>query len=350
MVLSRVIRCPRALNLCPKLSLKKFDHERNKKPVGRTYYNESRAETFLNVNLMEKLAWQWHFHEKTYQISYTCKGEDQTNLPAVLLIHGFGASIGHWRHNIPALATVSRVYAIDLIGFGASDMPKPSDDFHYTFETWGTLISDFCREVIASPTILIGNSIGAIAAMQAAVMSPELVIKTILINCSLRLLQEEKQLTLPWYRRVGTKFMQNVLSNRAIAQLFFDQVRKPQVVRKILSQAYVRKEAITDELVDILVKPAQNFSAVDVFVAFISYSQGPTPESLLVKLPCEAIILWGENDPWEAIALGREFTKFPCVSQFIPIANAGHCPQDEAPEEVNAILISLLTTKLESIT
>lgn len=286
----------------------------------------------------------WHFQQTTYQINYTCAGENQADLPAVLLIHGFGASIGHWRHNIPALATVSRVYALDLIGFGASDMPKPSDNFQYTFETWGTLISDFCREVIGSPTVLIGNSIGAIAAMQTAIMAPELVIKTILINCSLRLLQEEKQLTLPWYRRVGTKFMQSVLSNRAIAQLFFDQVRKPQVVRKILSQAYVRKEAITDELVDILVKPAQNSNAVDVFVAFISYSQGPTPESLLAKLPCEAIILWGENDPWEAIALGREFTKFSCVSQFIPIANAGHCPQDEAPTEVNPILISLLTS------
>ncbi|AFY72489.1 putative hydrolase or acyltransferase of alpha/beta superfamily [Synechococcus sp. PCC 7502] len=292
---------------------------------------------------MEKLTWQWHFHEKTYQVSYTCKGENQTNLPAVLLIHGFGASIGHWRHNIPALATVSRVYALDLIGFGASDMPKPSADFRYNFETWGTLISDFCREVIGGITVLVGNSIGAIAIMQAAIISPELVSKTILINCSLRLLQEDKQLTLPWYRRVGTKFLQNLLANRAIAKLFFDQVRKPKIVRKILNQAYIHKEAITDELVDILVTPAQNANAVDVFVAFVSYSQGPTPESLLAILPCEAIVLWGESDPWEPIALGQELMKFPCVSTFIPIANAGHCPQDEVPELVNPILIGLLT-------
>jgi pimeloyl-ACP methyl ester carboxylesterase len=304
----------------------------------------TRVATFLNVNLMEKLTWQWHFQQTTYQINYTYAGENQADRPAVLLIHGFGASIGHWRHNIPALAAVSRVYALDLIGFGGSDKPVPSSEFSYTFETWGTLISDFCREIIGGTTVLIGNSIGAIAAMQTAIMSPELVTKTILINCSLRLLQEDKQLTLPWYRRAGTKFMQNILSNRAIAQIFFDQVRKPQVVRKILSQAYVRKEAITDELINILVEPSQHPNAVDVFVAFVSYSQGPTPESLLDRLPCEAIVLWGENDPWEAIALGREFTKFPCVSQFIPIPNAGHCPQDEAPELVNPILIEILTS------
>jgi pimeloyl-ACP methyl ester carboxylesterase len=299
----------------------------------------------------EKKTWLWHpaklEDRPTYNITYTFANEDRSDLPAVLLIHGFGASIGHWRHNIPALATVSRVYALDLIGFGGSDKPKPSTElgtgFKYTFETWGSLIGDFCREVIGDPTVLIGNSIGAIAAMQTAIMFPELVSKTILINCSLRLLQEDNLLKQPWSRRVGTKFMQKILSNREIAQIFFNQVRKPQVVRKILSQAYVRKAAITDELIDILIEPAQHPNAVDVFVAFVSYSQGPTPESLLAKLPCEAVVLWGENDPWEAIALGREFTKFPCVSQFITIPNAGHCPQDEAPEDVNPILIELLS-------
>jgi len=164
---------------------------------------------------IQKQTWLWNFQSNAYKITYTSLGTEQAHLPAVLLIHGFGASIGHWRHNIPALAAVGRVYAIDLIGFGGSDKPVPSSEFRYTFETWGTLISDFCREVIGGTTVLIGNSIGAIAAMQTAIMSPELVTKTILINCSLRLLQEEKQLTLPWYRRVGTKFMQNILSCRS---------------------------------------------------------------------------------------------------------------------------------------
>ncbi len=283
--------------------------------------------------------WTWRSHK----ICYCMAGIANNDQPAVVLIHGFGASIGHWRKNILALAAVSHVYAIDLIGFGGSDKPKPKQEIDYTFETWGAQIVDFCREIIGDRVILVGNSIGAIVAMQAAILAPELVTKTVLINCSLRLLQEDKQQSLPWYRRVGTKFVQDLLSNRAIAKLFFDQVRKPNSVRKILSQAYVRSAAVTDELVDILVKPAQDPKAVDVFVAFVSYSQGPTPESLLAQLPCEAIVLWGENDPWEPIALGREFTKFACVSQFIPIANAGHCPQDEAPELVNPILIGLLS-------
>lgn len=47
------------------------------------------------------------------------------NGPPILLIHGFGASVGHFRKNIPVLAGEGyRVYAIDLLGFGASDKPK----------------------------------------------------------------------------------------------------------------------------------------------------------------------------------------------------------------------------------
>jgi len=283
--------------------------------------------------------WLWRGHK----INYQAAGElHDLNRAAVVLIHGFGASVGHWRKNIPALAEVSRVFAIDLIGFGGSDKPKPRQGIDYTFETWAMLIADFCREVVGGAAVLVGNSIGAIAAMQTAILAPDLVQKTVLINCSLRLLQEEKRLTLPWSRRVGSQFVQRLLQNRSIAQFFFNQVRRPKTVRNILLQAYVRPEAVTDELVDILLKPAQDSGAVDVFVAFVSYSQGPTPEGLLAQLPCEAILIWGEQDPWEPIELGRELAKFSCVSEFITIPNAGHCPQDEAPEVVNPILIDIL--------
>jgi pimeloyl-ACP methyl ester carboxylesterase len=283
--------------------------------------------------------WTW----RDYEIGYCAEGLDENlDKPAIVLIHGFGASVGHWRKNVPVLAQKFRVYAIDLIGFGSSAQPKPSE-LAYTFETWGQQVADFVREVVGDRSILVGNSIGAVVAMQSAIYAPDLITKTILINCSLRLLQEQNQLDMPWFKRVGVKAVQNVLGNRAIAKLFFDQVRNPRSVKQILSQAYFHKEAVTDELVDILIKPSQNPNAVDVFMAFVRYSQGPRPEDLLAILPCDAIVLWGDRDPWEPIELGRKsFTRFACVKEFIDIPNAGHCPQDEVPEVVNDILLKLL--------
>ncbi|HEY9639123.1 MAG TPA: alpha/beta fold hydrolase [Coleofasciculaceae cyanobacterium] len=285
---------------------------------------------FLN-SLAAPQTWMW----RGFPICYQAQGSTGR---AVVLIHGFGASWGHWRKNIPALSEQFRVYAIDLIGFGGSAKPQPDVEISYTFETWGQQIADFCRDVVGTPAVLVGNSIGSIVAMQAAVDHPEMVSGVALLNCSLRLLHDRRRDQLPWYRRMGTPILQNLLSVRWLGHGFFRLIAKPKTVRKILLQAYGRAEAVTDELVDLLMAPAFEPGAADVFLAFTRYSQGPLPEDLLERLPCPALILWGTADPWEPIALGEKLSQYACVQQFIPLKGVGHCPQDEAPELVNPIL------------
>lgn len=275
--------------------------------------------------------WTW----QGWPISYQALGDKG---PALVFVHGFGASWGHWRQNLPALATHCRCYAIDLIGFGASAKPAPNTEIAYTFDTWGQQIADFCREIVGGPAFLVGNSIGCIAAMQAAVDNPDIALGVVIINCSLRLLHDSKRATLPWYRQYGAAIAQKVLNVKIVSQLFFKQLATRSTVRKILLQAYKRPSAVTEELIDIILKPASDRGAVEVFVAFTSYSGGPLAEDLLPELTCPVLILWGTEDPWEPIEMGRDFAKFECVDKFIPLEGLGHCPHDEAPEIVNPIL------------
>ncbi|MGF1492635.1 MAG: alpha/beta fold hydrolase, partial [Microcoleaceae cyanobacterium] len=286
--------------------------------------------------------WNW----KGLPICYKTEGKTG---PAVVLIHGFGASWGHWRKNIPTLATQSQVYALDHLGIGGSAKPLPTETIGYRFETWGQQIVDFCLEIVVEPAFLVGNSIGCIAAMQAAVIDPEIAIQLALLNCSLRLLHERKRSEIPWYRGVGTDIAQAVLRQRWVSQFFFKQVATPGNVRKVLLQAYHQPEAVTDELVEMLLIPSKEPTAVDVFMAFTGYSQGPLPEDLLPILPCPAIILWGAADPWEPIEMGRAFADYEPVKQFIPLEGVGHCPQDEAPELVNSILLEWIESALASL-
>lgn len=281
--------------------------------------------------------WNWRGHKITYQQA----GETGT---AVVLVHGFGASWGHWRKNLPVLGESCRCYAIDLIGFGGSAKPTPREEIEYTFATWGQQLADFCREVVGTSAFLIGNSIGCIVVMQTAVDYPELALGVAAINCSIRLLHDRKRLTLPWYRNYGAKVMQQLLGNKLIGNFFFRQIAKPQVVRKILLQAYRRPEAVTDELIDILMKPALNPGAAEVFLAFTRYSQGPLPEDLLPRLQCPTVLLWGTDDPWEPVEMGEQLAQITTVDRFIPLSGLGHCPQDEAPEIVNPILLEWMAT------
>lgn len=275
--------------------------------------------------------WPWQGFPIRYQKAGT------TGAP-LLLIHGFGASSDHWRKNIPALAATNRVYAIDLIGFGKSVKPYPGDPVAYTFETWGQLVIDFCRDMIGEPAFFIGNSIGCVVALQAAVMAPDQARGVAMLDCSLRLLHDRKRATLPWYRSAPTPIFQALLGVRPFGHFFFSRLARPKFVRNVLQQAYGRKEAVTDELVNFLIGPSKDEGAADVFLAFVRYSQGPLAEDLLPQLQCPVLIIWGQADPWEPVELGRAYADYPAVEEFIELEGVGHCPQDEAPELVNPAL------------
>jgi pimeloyl-ACP methyl ester carboxylesterase len=112
--------------------------------------------------------------------------------PPILLIHGYGASAYHWRYQLPALSKKYRVYAMDLLGFGWSEKALVE---YSSGKLWGQQIGDFIREVIhqqpgaaaggsetsssssssKEPVVLVGNSLGGYACMNAAAQNPDLV-------------------------------------------------------------------------------------------------------------------------------------------------------------------------------
>ena len=70
--------------------------------------------------------WQWRDELVSYVI---CPAESSPAMTpseqeAVILVHGFGACKEHWRHTIGPLASHHTIFALDLLGFGASSKPR----------------------------------------------------------------------------------------------------------------------------------------------------------------------------------------------------------------------------------
>ncbi|TXG73057.1 hypothetical protein EZV62_001636 [Acer yangbiense] len=279
--------------------------------------------------------WNW----EGYSIRYQYSGSSG---PALVLVHGFGANSDHWRKNIPVLATSHRVYSIDLIGYGYSDKPNPrdfSDKPFYTFETWGAQLNEFCKDVVKDQAFFICNSIGGLVGLQAAVMEPQICKGMILLNISLRMLHIKKQ---PLLGRPLIRSFQSLLRNTALGKIFFKTVATSESVRSILCQCYNDTSQVTEELVQKILQPGLEPGAVDVFLEFICYSEGPLPEELLPQVKCPVLIAWGDKDPWEPIELGRAYENFDSVEDFVVLPNVGHCPQDEAPHLVNPLVQSFV--------
>jgi pimeloyl-ACP methyl ester carboxylesterase len=280
----------------------------------------------------EKLFWTW----QGYKIQYTVMG---TGRPLVL-VHGFGASIGHWRKNIPALAASGyQVFAIDLLGFGGSDKPP----LNYTVDVWVELLKDFWTANIQEPAVFIGNSIGALLSLMVVAEHPEIVAGGVLINCAGGLSHRPHELNPP-LRIVMSAF--NKLVNHPVSGNFvFNRIRQKHQIRRTLYQVYRDRQAVTDELVDLLYQPSCDPGAQKVFASILTAPPGPTPSELLPKVKSPWLVIWGADDPWTPITGVKIYEKAAENGQqikIVPIPGAGHCPHDEVSDVVNAQIVEWL--------
>ncbi|MBF2065389.1 MAG: alpha/beta fold hydrolase [Calothrix sp. C42_A2020_038] len=281
---------------------------------------------------LEKHFWTW----QGYRIQYTVMG---TGKPLVL-IHGFGASIGHWRKNIPVLAEAGyRVFAIDLLGFGGSEKAP----INYSVEIWVDLLKDFWKEYIQQRAVFIGNSIGALIGLTVLAEHPEISAGGVLINCAGGLNHRPNELNPP-LRIVMSAF--NRLVNHPITGSFvFNRIRQKHQIRRTLYQVYRDRNAVTDELVDLLYEPSCDPGAQKVFASILTAPPGANPNQLLPKVEVPLLVIWGTDDPWTPISGAKIYEQALSSGKkikIVPIPGAGHCPHDEVPDKVNAEIINWL--------
>lgn len=288
----------------------------------------------LSSATFEKQIWEWQGHK----IQYTTVGQ---GLPLVL-IHGFGASIGHWRKNIPVFAAAGyQVFALDLLGFGGS--AKPALD--YTVELWVELIRDFWTDKIQQPAVFVGNSIGGLLCLMLLAEHPEISAGGVLLNPAGGLNHRPDELNLP-LRLVMSTFAK-LVSSQVLGPWLFNRVRQKARIRSSLRQVYRNAEAVTDELVDLLHLPSCDPGAQRVFASILTAPPGPRPTELLPQIHVPLLVLWGEADPWTPIAGSQIYQQLVDQNvRFVAIPETGHCPHDERPEVVNSLVLNWLTETL----
>ncbi|MEO0409516.1 MAG: alpha/beta fold hydrolase [Cyanobacteria bacterium P01_A01_bin.135] len=284
------------------------------------------------------------YHDWTWQghcIRYAVAGEGQP----LVLIHGFGASIGHWRNNIPTLAAAGyQVFALDMLGFGASSKPN---DVDYSLELWEEMLAAFCQAQVRSPAVFVGNSIGGLLTLMLLAHHPELAAGGVLLNCAGGLNHRPEELALPLRAVMGT--FTKLVSAPVLGPFLFNRIRQKRRLRSTLKQVYCDHSAVTDELIDILYQPSCDPGAQAVFAAILSAPPGPRPVDLLPQVTQPLLVLWGEADPWTPITGASIYQALaqqsPEQVTFQSIPNAGHCPHDECPDRVNALILDWLQRK-----
>ncbi|XP_022159837.1 uncharacterized protein LOC111026138 isoform X2 [Momordica charantia] len=264
--------------------------------------------------------WRWN----GFLVQYTVVGCEG---PAILLVHGFGAFLEHFRHNVHGIAEGgNQVWAITLLGFGRSEKPN----IVYTELLWAEFLRDFIIEVVGRPVHLVGNSIGGYIVAIVSCLWPSLVKSIVLINSAGSVIpgysflpfNKERQVSVA--ARLGARLL-----------LFYLRLKTKDIVRNCYP---TRTERSDNWLISEMLRASKDPGGLVVLESIFSFDLSVPLNYLLEGFEERVLIIQGMKDPIYNSKSMLGMLKEHCGGVIIKELDAGHCPHDELPEEVNSIL------------
>jgi pimeloyl-ACP methyl ester carboxylesterase len=241
---------------------------------------------------------------------------------ALVLIHGYGARLEHWRRVMRPLAREHTVYAVDMPGFGLSCKPRR----RYNREWLAQQIHEFQQRVVRRPAVFVGHSMGGMVSAQVTKDYPAAVRGLVLVDSG------------------GMRDPSRAFSG--FEQALFGALRTPLVgevmalfmanrdaVRQGLLQSYYDKSCVDEALVDLFAEPLFAPGGTAAYLAasreFENYQLDIVPGDVTTPV----LIIWGERDASLSASMAPEFKRrmFP-QAEIVVIPECGHNPFDECPE------------------
>jgi pimeloyl-ACP methyl ester carboxylesterase len=260
------------------------------------------------------------------------------NGSTVVLCHGGGpgssGEAGFGRIML-ALATKFQVYAIDSIGgFGETDPYFPASE---GVQSRVDQLESFMDALCLDKVMLSGNSQGAWVAAKYALEHPDRVSKLALIASS----------TIAQAMGIKTPVTEGMRAIRA-----YDG--SADSMRRFLQTIVFNQSLITDDLVSLRTDAANRPGADDARRIFQEGTQRLNSDpnlrlkfemtQVLPRLTIPMIFIWGEDDRFAPMEIGKQLEKLLPNVPFHYIPKAGHQVQNDQPEVVSKLMLEFFSS------
>lgn len=261
-----------------------------------------------------------------------------------LCLHGFPEHAVSWRHQMPFFAELGyRVVAPNLRGYGQSS--RPVGVAQYTLDKLIADIAGIIDAISARKVILIGHDWGGALAWEFAIQRVRPLDRLIILNAPHPAIfaaqfRKGSQRYRSWYMGFfQIPFLADWLLRTGNAWLI------GQIFRRTTSD----RAAFPDEMIDTYRNNAARPGAVTAMINYYRAAwqrpEGAPGISAHNPDPIEipSLVIWGEKDPVLGVSLLEGLEDYIRLLTIKRIPQASHWVQQEAPEEVNAIIESWLT-------
>ncbi|ASC72571.1 Alpha/beta hydrolase [Halomicronema hongdechloris C2206] len=287
-------------------------------------------------SLGHQRSWYWRGWRIRYSFLVAARATDR---PPILLLHGFGASLGQWRRTLAPLAQQHPVYALDLLGFGGSAKAATT----FGTDLWVEQVHDFWCHWLGEPVVLMGHSLGALVALTAAITYPEMCDRIVLLT-----LPAARQELLPGWLEAIARPLERTFSTPLLIRPLFGVVRQPWLLRAVLRNLYSRPERVDAALVDSFARPPRERGAARTLCYLVRSRTNthfsPATRPLVQQLYHPTLLLWGQADQVIPPQWGRQVTCLNDHVTLVELPNAGHFLYDEYPDQVNQAILDWLGT------
>jgi pimeloyl-ACP methyl ester carboxylesterase len=232
--------------------------------------------------------------------------------PDLVWLHGLWGEPG-WGAHHDALAENNTVYAPLLPGYGGSSLPRSG----VNMEDVGVMLIEFIDALKLHKPVLVGNSLGAWAAAEAAIFRPDHIQALALID--------PLGIALDWTAMPNVFY----IDPDKLPGVFFGDPGAAAVAD------YLPPTAEWDE------RFIRNREA-SVRLAFTPYLHNPRLAERLRFIDVPTAVIWGDKDQLVTVNHAREWeSRIPNAKTFI-IEGAGHLAHVEKPEAVLKALTGFL--------
>jgi pimeloyl-ACP methyl ester carboxylesterase len=269
--------------------------------------------------------------------------------PPMVLVHGLGGSHLNWDLFAPLLTPHARVHALDLPGFGRSEPGDRRATVHANVD----VLDRFLAEVVGSPAVLVGNSMGGMISILQAAASPRTVSGLVLLDAAVpgprRTLDPLVALTFGIYAipRLGERFLE--LRRKRSTPL--------RQVRDMLRLCGVDPDAVPPETIDrslALIEQRQDVPGMDK--AFLSAARSlvrllvdpRSYRSAMASIRVPVLMVQGDKDRLVPVTAARDIAGRHPDWQYLELPGVGHVPQLQVPEQLATAVLAWLGATAEA--